>query len=95
MSIVEPPIADSEIFARAIAANDALPPEIARSVLEWKIPPKDLRKVSKLQEKNNQGTITPAEHRELASYVRVGELLAVLHARARLSLKENRGKTQR
>lgn len=88
---VETP-SDSEIFARVIAADEALPPNVARSVLAWKFPEPDLERVRKLQEKNNAGTISEAERRELESYVRVGQFVAVMQAKARLSLKNGRGK---
>ena len=89
---VETP-SDSDIFARVIAAHDALPPNVARSVLAWKFPEPDLRRIRTLQQKNNAGTISDAERRELESYVRVGQFVAVMQAKARLTLKNRRGKT--
>jgi len=84
--------ADSDIFARVIAADEPLPPSLARAVLGWKFPATDLGRVRKLQAKNNAGTITAAERRLLESYVRVGQFVAVLQAKARLALKARRGK---
>jgi hypothetical protein len=40
-----------------------------------------------LADKNNRGELSPEEHERLESYRRVGNLLALLQARARLSLK--------
>jgi hypothetical protein len=88
--IVEPPV-DSDIFARVIAVDEAIPPSVARSVLAWKFPNRDLKRVAKLQQKNNAGTISDAERSELESYVRVGQFVAVIQARARLALKNSRG----
>jgi hypothetical protein len=90
-TIAEPP-SESDIFARVIATDDALPPNVARSVLAWKFPDRDVTRVRKLQEKNNAGTISTAERRELENYVRVGQFVAVIQARARLTLKNGRGK---
>lgn len=90
-TVVEVP-ADSDIFSRVIASEAALPPNVARSVLMWKFPDRDLKRVRRLQEKNNAGTISAAEHRELESYVRVGQFVAVMQAKARLTLKNRRGK---
>jgi hypothetical protein len=90
-TVVETPT-DSDIFARVIAADEAIPPNVARSVLAWKFPEPDLDRVRKLQEKNNAGTISDAERRELESYVRVGQFVAVMQAKARLTLKKRRGK---
>jgi hypothetical protein len=83
--------ADSEIFARVISADEALSPDIARSVLAWTFPEEDRELVRELQDKNNSGTITDSEQRMLESYVRVGQFVAVMQARARLALKEYRG----
>ena len=89
-SVIEPP-ADSDIFARVIAADEAIPPPVVASVLAWKFPKSDLKRLERLQTKNNSGRISDAEHRELESYVRVGQFVAVMQARARLSLKNGRG----
>jgi hypothetical protein len=51
-----------------------------------------LKRVAQLQEKNNAGTIRPEERSELESYVRVGQFVAVMQAKARLSLKHGHGK---
>jgi hypothetical protein len=40
-----------------------------------------------LADKNNRGQLSPEEHERLESYRRVGNFLALLQARARLSLK--------
>ena len=84
--------ADSDIFSRVIAADETLPLSVARSMLAWKFPERDLDRVRKLQEKNNAGTISDAEHRELESYVRVGQFVAVMQARGRFTLKNRGGK---
>jgi hypothetical protein len=91
-TVIEAP-SDSEIFARVIAGKDALPRDLAPSVLAWKFPRRDLKRIEKLQDKNNAGTITDAERSELESYVRVGQLVAVMQAKARLVMKNRRGET--
>lgn len=83
--------AESEIFSRVISTRQALPTAVARSVLEWKFPAADLKRVRKLQARNNAGTITEAERSELEKYVRVGQFVAVMQARSRLVLKAQRG----
>ncbi|MCC7421070.1 MAG: hypothetical protein IT428_12380 [Planctomycetaceae bacterium] len=80
-------ITEAEIFSRVIGGDDSLPISVARSVLTWKFPKRDLTRVGKLQEKNNAGTITAEERDELERYVRVSQFLSVLQARARLTLK--------
>jgi hypothetical protein len=77
---------------RVIAADDAITPSVAWTVLAWMYPNRDLKRVETLQRKNNAGTISDAERRELESYVRVGQFVAVKQARARLTLKNSRGR---
>jgi hypothetical protein len=91
MSTTIPPSSDSDIFARVVSSNEALPPGVARAVLDWKFPEVDLKRVARLQKKNNLGGITESERRQLESYVRVGQFIAVMQAKAKLSLKK-RGK---
>lgn len=83
---------DSDIFARVVAADDSLPVSLARTVLGWKFPAKDLGRVRMLQTKNNAGTITQAERQLLESYVRIGQFVAIMQAKARLALKSRRRK---
>jgi hypothetical protein len=90
-STIEPP-ADSDIFARVIGTGNPMPRAVARRVLAWKFPAKDVKRIRRLQEKNNAGTISESEYRELESYVRVGQFVAVVQTQARLSLKNRRGK---
>lgn len=42
-----------------------------------------------LADKNNRGQLTVVEHEQMESYRRVGNFLALLHARARLSLQRS------
>jgi len=78
---------ESEIFSRIVGGSSAIPPAVAESVLEWKFSRRDKARVNVLQSKNNEGALNPDEQEELARYVRVGQMLAVLHARARLVLR--------
>lgn len=89
-TIVELP-ADTDIFGRVIATNAQISPSVARTLLAWRFPKADLAKIRKLQKKNNAGTILEAELLELESYVRVGQFVAVIQAKAKLTLKNRRG----
>jgi hypothetical protein len=92
MSIAEKTVADSDIFARMVAAEQDMPVGVARSVLSWQFPPADRRRIARLQGKNNDGTISPAEREELERFVRVGQFVSVIQAQARLALETSRGK---
>jgi hypothetical protein len=60
---------------------------LARHVLKLKFSDEDEQRMHALAEKNRAGGITGAELEELDSYIKVGDLLAVLQSRARKLLK--------
>jgi hypothetical protein len=64
-----------------------LTPELARAILKLDFDPEDHRRVDELSAKARQGTLTPEERAELEESIRVGNELAVLQSKARLSLK--------
>jgi hypothetical protein len=85
-----PIITESEILADVMAANRGdLTPEAARSVLNWKFSRRTNSRIDKLAERNRQGAITARERQELERYLRVGSLINILQAKARLSLKSS------
>ena len=47
------------------------------------------KRIRQLLQKNNRGTISAAERLTLEKYLRVGQLLDLLHAKAKLSLHQN------
>ncbi len=82
----------ANIMTRVVKPEGAdLPREMAQKVLTWQFVEQDLQRVSELLEKNNVGTITTEEHSELETLVVLGDLLNILHAKARLSLQHCRG----
>jgi hypothetical protein len=62
-------------------------PELARAILRLDFDTEDHRRVDELSAKARKGTLTPEERAELDEYIRVGNELAVLQSKARLSLK--------
>ena len=66
-----------------------MPPESAKAVLSIKFTPEDEERMHELMERNNRGTITEREKAEMESYRRVGALVGIVQARARLQLKKS------
>lgn len=62
--------------------------EAAQAVWNWRFSDKAVRQMRSLLDRNNKGDLSPSEHEELESYVRVGLLLDVVRAKALLSLKQ-------
>jgi hypothetical protein len=82
-------ISEGDILAKAIAAAKTnLSPEVARSFLDFKFDAATTKRIRQLLQKNNRGTISARERAMLDKYLRVGQLLDLLHAKAKLSLHQ-------
>jgi hypothetical protein len=80
--------AETEILSRVLLnGRQGLTPQLARYFLARGFSDEDKTRMHELAVKNQQGTIAPDELRELDSYVRVGDLLAILQSKARKVLK--------
>ena len=83
-------ISESEILADVLGAGEGdLSLDVAESVLRWKFSRRAAARINKLAERNQRGAISAPEREELERYLRVGSLLNLLHAKARLSLQTN------
>lgn len=81
-------VTESDILADVIAADAGdLSPEVAREVLGWRFSDRASRHMSQLADRSNKGVITDSEAALLERYLRVGSLVNLLQAKARLSLK--------
>lgn len=79
------------IFGRLIQAQTGdLSRDLARYLLKLGFPKPDQDRMSDLAAGNQQGSLTADEQEELQSYVRASHLLALLHSKARKSLKRRR-----
>ena len=78
---------ESEILEQVIQSDTAaLSPEAARALLGFRFNPAAVVRMSELAEKNREGTIAPSERALLERYVRVGNFLNLIHAKARSAL---------
>lgn len=82
------PSGEAAIWARVIAPEtNGLSPEAARAVLSLRFSEEDTARMRELAERNSAGGLSDAERQELAGYVKVGDVLSLLHLKARRSLK--------
>ena len=87
MEPVTKEITEVDILAEVIAPSEpGMSPEAARSILEFKFRPKTLERINELTEKNRKDTLSEAERAELQKYLRVGNFLSLVQAKARVSL---------
>jgi len=80
---------DAEILAEVIAPDrDDMPQDVARSFLKLGFSEAQKERMREFADKNNRGTLTEGERAVMESYRRVGNFLAIIQAKARLSLKQ-------
>jgi hypothetical protein len=82
-------ITEADILTEVIHPDRPdLPPEFARTILDLKFSPSATDRMNELTEKNRLGTLMAAERGDVEKYLRVGNFLNLLQAKARLSLKD-------
>lgn len=85
----ELPNNEAAILTRVIQPDqDDLPLAAARAFLKLNFPAEDRERMHELAVKNQAGKLTATERQELEGYLRIGRLLDLLGAKARLSLKK-------
>jgi hypothetical protein len=81
---------DAEILAEVIAPDrDDLPPDVARFVLKFSFSDAQKEQMRLLADKNNRGELTDADRAVMESYLRVGDFMSLVQAKARISLKRS------
>jgi hypothetical protein len=79
------------IFGRLIKADETdLSRELARYILTLGFDRDDQRRMNDLAVGNQDGALSGAEKAELENFVKAGHLLALLHSKARRTLKSRR-----
>lgn len=79
---------EAAIWTRIIAPEkNGLSSEGARALLELGFDERDKTRMNELVQKNQQGVLSDEERQELEGYVKVGDVLSLLHLKARKSLK--------
>ena len=80
---------DSDILEQVVDPNTAgMSPEAAQALLRFRFNSPAVARMNELAEKNRQGTIAPSERALLERYLRVGNFLNLVHAKARCALAE-------
>jgi hypothetical protein len=67
--------------------ENGLTPEAARSLLQISFSDNDVARMNELAQKNREGNLSDEERRELEAYVKVGDVLSLIHLKARKSVK--------
>jgi hypothetical protein len=82
-------ITEADILAEVVAPHQPnLSAHVARSILDLKFSKAATKQIRELLRKNNRGIITAEERVTLEKYLRVGQFLDLLQAKAKLSLEQ-------
>ena len=80
---------DADILEHVVSPmNGGMTPDAARAILDLKFDKDATRRIRQLLQKNNRGTISADERITLEKFLRIGKLIDLFQAKARLSLKE-------
>jgi hypothetical protein len=80
-------LTEAEILNDVIQPDrGSISPAAAREILSLSFRSETTSRIRELLSKNNAGTITPAEQADLQKYLRVGQFIDLLQAKARVSL---------
>lgn len=83
-------ITDVDIWKNMLQFGDGvMASDDAKAILRWKFNDAAKSRMGRLADRNNQGKLTESEKEELESYIRVGQVVAILQAQARLSLQRS------
>ncbi len=84
-----PGVTEADILGEVVAPDrPGLPEEVARSILSLHFSEGARKRIRRLIEANNRGSIAAEEKGELDKYLRVGQFLDLLQAKARVSLAQ-------
>jgi hypothetical protein len=80
---------DTAILTRAMSpARGTLSRQAAQEILQWGFPPEDKQRMAELSAKVRRGELTSEEELEIDSYVRVGHIINLMQAKARLTITQ-------
>ena len=84
------PLTEASILEQVVMADhSSMSPESARAILNLRFDAKATIRMNELAEKNREGTLTEVERREVDNYLKVGNFLNLMQAKARLVLPPN------
>ncbi len=78
------PRTEAAILSRVLLNGaNRLSPATARLLLGMGFPEEDKARLAELAEKCNEGTLSPTERTEYEAYVKVGDVLSLIHLKAK------------
>jgi len=85
--MIASPVSDAEILAEVIGPDRPdMPSDVAHSFLRFQFSEVHKERMRELADRNNRGVLSNQEREQMESFLRVGHFLALIQAKARLSL---------
>ena len=69
------------------SVSDCLTPEAARKLIDLRADPAVQKRVDDLADRNTEGLLTPEEREEYEAYITAANIIAILQAKARATLR--------
>ncbi len=83
MSSTAAPVTESQVWGRIIAPDaPGFSKEAARSILDLKFSEADQARMNELARRNREQGLSEEERKELEAFVKVGDVLSLLHLKA-------------
>jgi hypothetical protein len=83
-------LTEAEILSEVVAPDQpTLPEGFARAVLAVRFTDGATDRIRDLLQRKNAGTLSPSDETNLEKYLRVGQFIDLMQAKARLSLNES------
>ncbi len=83
-------LTEADILTEVVEPDrPTLSPQLAEELLTWHFNENATNRMRDLLQKNNAGTITPPEKQTLENYLRVGEFVDLMQAKARMTLAKS------
>lgn len=90
--MAEKTINEVDIWTGVIAPDRAdMPEPSATAILGWSFNDDAKVRMEELANRNGRGELSESEREELEAYVNVGQVIGILQAKARISLKRSSG----
>ena len=85
---------ESNIWRRLVEPSwDTLSPEAAEGILRLKFGPSDIDRMHQLSALAQETKLNKAQQEELETYIRIGRMVSILQAKARLAMKNHQSRS--
>jgi hypothetical protein len=81
-------ITNKKVWERVTSPEfEEMSPPAAKAILRMKLSKEDVARVKRLSSRASEGELSAVEQRELELYLQIGNVITLMHSKARLALK--------